>query len=233
MYFQVLVNGSVIGTSTLEFRDDGMAVATGRFFPLPDYDAVRATFKKFWDALPENSAHKANEALAAEYYRERDELGLRLRDNRGSYYDTGFIHIVDAHPHEEFELSVHVIDPRFWSDDSPKGPSIKDRVECEMESFRIEGLREWAMTTLVATQKESRIWMHDAGSPLVEVVIVAERADKLIRIGYCDTRPLGPWRVLVHDDPTFGRDDSWFQYLEDAFVSLGWPGKLPTDYTVR
>jgi hypothetical protein len=111
--------------------------------------------------------------------------------------------------------------------------AVLQRIESELQRFRVPGLRDWAVGLLVPPRIEQRVWMHAEGSPRVDVWIVAEGRDPAYWVGYCDTRPLGPWRRLSRDEPTFGLDDCWFEYLEDAFVAIGWPGPLPDDYEIR
>lgn len=43
-----------------------------------------------------------------------------------------------------------------------------------------------------------------------------------------------PWGMVFASDTSFGRDDSWFTCLEDAFINSGaWTQPLPPDYAVR
>ena len=43
-----------------------------------------------------------------------------------------------------------------------------------------------------------------------------------------------PWGIVMADEQWFGRDDSWFTCLEDAFIASGaWPHQLPDEYEVR
>lgn len=43
-----------------------------------------------------------------------------------------------------------------------------------------------------------------------------------------------PWGIVMADQQWFGRDDSWFTCLEDAFIASGaWPHELPDEYEVR
>ena len=41
------------------------------------------------------------------------------------------------------------------------------------------------------------------------------------------------WGIIGIDEQWYGRDDSWFSRLEDAFISTGaWPEPLPEDYEI-
>ena len=43
-----------------------------------------------------------------------------------------------------------------------------------------------------------------------------------------------PWGIVLARDAWFGRDDSWFTCLEDAFINSGaWTQSLPPEYEVR
>jgi hypothetical protein len=42
------------------------------------------------------------------------------------------------------------------------------------------------------------------------------------------------WGLVMTDQQWYGRDDSWFTCLEDAFISSGaWPHRLPEEYEIR
>jgi len=43
-----------------------------------------------------------------------------------------------------------------------------------------------------------------------------------------------PWGIVRSSDTWFGRDDSWFTCLEDAFINSGaWTQPLPATYEIR
>lgn len=43
-----------------------------------------------------------------------------------------------------------------------------------------------------------------------------------------------PWGVVYATESSFGKDDSWFTCLEDAFINSGaWRQPLPSEYEVR
>jgi hypothetical protein len=43
-----------------------------------------------------------------------------------------------------------------------------------------------------------------------------------------------PWGIVLSSDTWFGRDDSWFTCLEDAFISSGaWTQTLPPEFEIR
>jgi hypothetical protein len=42
------------------------------------------------------------------------------------------------------------------------------------------------------------------------------------------------WGIVMTDQQSYGRDDSWFTCLEDAFINSGaWPHELPEEYEIR
>jgi len=43
-----------------------------------------------------------------------------------------------------------------------------------------------------------------------------------------------PWGIVLNTDAWFGRDDSWFKSLEDAYINSGaWMQPLPPEYEIR
>lgn len=43
-----------------------------------------------------------------------------------------------------------------------------------------------------------------------------------------------PWGIVMRDREWYGRDDSWFTCLEDAFINSGaWRHELPEGYEIR
>lgn len=104
-----------IGTSQLEFRDSAMAVAFGKFDPLPSYNVVRPVILLFTNALSaKNQAISADKV--SQYYVARDALELTLEDEDGRQVATGHIHIVDwgLASETDLQIEVHVKDPQFW-----------------------------------------------------------------------------------------------------------------------
>jgi hypothetical protein len=116
MTYRIMHHGQLIGTSDLEFRDSGMAVAFGRFRPLPAYDAVRPVLLRF-TAAQRDSGQLADDQAIADYYAARDALELGLQTAEGVPVETGHIHNVDWGPgnEDELEVEIHVIDSGLWS----------------------------------------------------------------------------------------------------------------------
>lgn len=111
--YHVIHNGDSIGSSHLEYRDSGMAVAFGRFYPSPAYDAVRPNFRMFTHAHGGQGWNVDQDELTR-YYAAVNALGLKLVSSDGLELATGHIHIVDWEGDDELELEVHVTDPSFW-----------------------------------------------------------------------------------------------------------------------
>ncbi len=116
MLYKVIYRGQPIGTSELALRDSAMAVAFGKFAPLPSYDVVCPVFLLFTNALSENN-QAANTEKLSQYYLARDALGLTLEDENGRQIATEHIHIVDwgSESEADLEIEVHVSDPQFWT----------------------------------------------------------------------------------------------------------------------
>jgi hypothetical protein len=113
----VIYRGEPIGSSKLEKRDRGMAVAFGDFEPLPAYDAVRHVFLLFIQAIPDSSRREqhTDEQKLAQYYQERDALQLTLQDADGHFIPTSWIHIVDFDDLGR-EVEAQISDRGFWGE---------------------------------------------------------------------------------------------------------------------
>jgi hypothetical protein len=115
--YHVMYRGQLIGSSHLEGRDAGMAVAFGTFEPLPAYEAVRPIFQLFTEALGAGAqgAHAVDEVKLAKYSQARDALHLTLQTAEGRVVPTSAIHIVDWGDLGR-EVEVHISDATFWQE---------------------------------------------------------------------------------------------------------------------
>ncbi len=97
-----------IGVATLDHEDSGMGTAWGQFNPSPEYARVEGVFRKWRDAQIPSEQEPVNQEKADEYYRERDALGLVVRDETGQRLDVEFVHIEDHRDidDEAIELTV-------------------------------------------------------------------------------------------------------------------------------
>jgi hypothetical protein len=59
--YQIMYQAQAIGSSRLEYRDTGMAVAIGRFDTLPAYALVRDVFLLFTENGPESPSASARD----------------------------------------------------------------------------------------------------------------------------------------------------------------------------
>jgi len=78
---------ALIGTANLTWHDKGMNLRGGEFEPGPAYPSVRAVFQSF-------AAAEEDMALCQQYYKDRDALGLAVRDLKGEPVDV-IVHILD------------------------------------------------------------------------------------------------------------------------------------------
>ena len=117
MSYQVMHRAQPIGSSRLEGSDRSMAMAFGAFEPLPAYEAVRAIFRLFTEALPDGrrGANGADEEKLATYERARDALHLTLQTADGRLIPTTWIHIVDWDDLGR-EVEAHIPDTAFWQE---------------------------------------------------------------------------------------------------------------------
>jgi hypothetical protein len=121
--YKIDANGLLIGESDLEDADQGMGLVRGRFRPNAAYAEVQPIFRKYADAIPNTSALPTDEALLQQYYRQRDELALRIVDASGSVVPTTSIHIYDFTYEagaDALEVDVIVADPAFWESRRPR-----------------------------------------------------------------------------------------------------------------
>jgi hypothetical protein len=91
--FHVFSGEELIGYSDLEGQDPSMGVALGRFVPSEAYKKVAPVFRMWARATASTPPH--DEALLAEYYRQRDLLRLSVRASSGEVVNAVRVHIAD------------------------------------------------------------------------------------------------------------------------------------------
>jgi hypothetical protein len=89
------LSGIKLGRSDLEREDTAKGVRRGVFIPSPAYELVEPVFRLYAEAVPDGSAHPADEDKLARYYKARDSLPLELVDGTGRVIPTRVIHIGD------------------------------------------------------------------------------------------------------------------------------------------
>jgi hypothetical protein len=111
--FRILSDNLLIGQTDLEYCDQGMNVYSGYFRAAPDYARVRSVFKLFSAALDLDA--QAQGAALEQYYRQRDDLLLTVRDQDDVLVPTSWIHILDL------EEDMNDLRIEVWADGSIGG----------------------------------------------------------------------------------------------------------------
>ena len=113
----VKMQGLVVGHSELEQRDVASRRAWGRFRPGLGYELVQPIFRLFSEATPMPGGEPRDEIKLARYFAARDQLPLRLEDDRGRAIKTAAIHIADyslERGPDAISLDVLVPDDEYW-----------------------------------------------------------------------------------------------------------------------
>ena len=130
MRYQILCDGEVIGSSNLEWRDDSLGEASGRFEPTAAYERVRPVFRLFIEARADGESEPDARKLAA-YEAERAKLVLSVQDERGQSLHTAGVAILDysagvaagAGAGEDdpppYEVEVYFATPRHFAQLAP------------------------------------------------------------------------------------------------------------------
>ena len=96
---------ALIGTAKLTWHDKSMNLRGGDFEPGPAYPSVRAVFQSF-------AAADEDQALAQQYYKDRDALGLTVLDQAGEPVDVT-VHILDFTaqvPGADIEIELYPVE---------------------------------------------------------------------------------------------------------------------------
>lgn len=111
------LNGIIVGHSELEEVDPVDRRVWGQFHPGLGYELVQPIFRLFSEATPMPGGEPLDEIKLARYIAARDELPLRLEDDRGRAIETAAIHIADYSLEKgpgAISLDVLVPDDRYW-----------------------------------------------------------------------------------------------------------------------
>jgi len=110
-------------------------------------------------------------------------------------------------------------------------------VENELRQITDLPLNETLQSFLVLPYRQIRKWDYSTTDEMLPCWIVADFHNNDLGLAYS---PLGHgrrgdcWGVVKLANKFFGRDDSWFLVLEDAFINSGqWHRPLPDGYEIR
>lgn len=111
---------------------------------------------------------------------------------------------------------------------------IKEIIENELKYFEYDDILHSIKNMLIDPYKIHKKWMYSHETH--ECWVVAECSHETEHIVYCETGfgPSFPWGRQLKDDNDMGRDDVWFAYLYEAFVSSNlWNGTIPKDFELK
>jgi hypothetical protein len=115
--YHILSHGQLIGSSPLEYGDEPMGIAFGRFDPLPAYEELRPIFRLYTEAVPETSRQSWDEAKLAAYWQAYDALDLALATADGRILETRGPYITDWNSlgwTDECAIEAQILDEEFW-----------------------------------------------------------------------------------------------------------------------
>ena len=130
----------------------------------------------------------------------------------------------------KFELSTVMIVGGKDLDD------VKELVQSELAQINNRPLKEGLQTLLVTPTLQMRKWDYSPTNEVLACWIVVDFRERDMGLAYSE---LGHgargdhWGIVLLSANNFGRDDSWFIRLEDAFINSGvWHGRVPDDYEI-
>lgn len=113
---------------------------------------------------------------------------------------------------------------------------VKTLVLVQLEQIDNPLLREALGAFLVEPILQFRKWDYSTTEEVLPCWIVADFKNRDLGLAYSEYghgKRGDCWGVVVLSENRFGRDDSWFTRLEDAFINSGfWDGPLPDDYEI-
>jgi hypothetical protein len=121
-------------------------------------------------------------------------------------------------------------------EETKKAEDIKELVRAQLDQIANIELRSELTQYIIEPLREMRKWDYSPGGEQFPVWIVAKFPGHDVELAYSDfghgTRG-DRWGIVLQSDDRFGRDDSWFLRLEDAFISSGrYSGPIPDDYEI-
>lgn len=113
---------------------------------------------------------------------------------------------------------------------------LQKQIEAEFEAATFIPLRKALEPYLVKPYTRLLLWPYSSPEPELPCWIIADmnHLKPGLTLAYSSNGHADPWGIVFANDTYFGRDDSWFTNLEDAFISSGaWTQPLPPEYEVR
>jgi hypothetical protein len=118
-----------------------------------------------------------------------------------------------------------------------KAEDVRQLVETELNQMTNFQLKDALMKFLVPPYLQIRTWEYSLDKERLPCWIIAnlQRHDLGLSFSEFGHGSYGNrWGIVHLSETYFGRDDSWFLFLEDAFITSGsYGGPLPDDYEIR
>jgi hypothetical protein len=110
-------------------------------------------------------------------------------------------------------------------------------VKAELAQITNVPLKNALTEFLVSPHQQKRVWEYSLDKEQLPCWIVADFKEHELALAYSQFGhgSYGDhWGIVYLADLYFGRDDSWFRFLEDAFINSGrYDGPVPDDYEIR
>ncbi len=123
------------------------------------------------------------------------------------------------------------------SDLLEKSEDILNLVEAELDQISNLELKQALVEFLVIPYQQIRTWDYSRTNENFPCWIVASfnENDLALASSQFGHGARGDhWGIVHISEKYFGRDDSWFLFLEDAFINSGrYRGYVPEDYEIR
>lgn len=118
-----------------------------------------------------------------------------------------------------------------------KAEDIEKLVGAELDQITNIPLKTALIEFLVPPYRQERIWEYSPNQDKLPCWIVADFKQYDLALAYSQFAhgSYGDhWGIVYLSRVYFGRDDSWFQFLEDAFINSGrYDGPIPDGYEIR
>jgi hypothetical protein len=118
-----------------------------------------------------------------------------------------------------------------------KPADVRELVTTEFNQIANPELKEQLARFLCEPFLQVRTWEYSKNKENLPCWIIAELGKHDLGLAYSEFGHGSSgdhWGIVKLSDSYFGRDDSWFLVLEDAFINSGfYDGPLPGNYEIR
>lgn len=117
-----------------------------------------------------------------------------------------------------------------------KPEDVMELVKDELAQFTNLALKNALTAFLIKPLLQTRKWDYSSTDEILPCWLVADFRQRDMGLAYSEFghgRRGDHWGIVLLSEDRFGRDDSWFLRLEDAFINSGfWDGPLPENYEI-